>query len=115
MTGTNENMSIMVHRAVYGSYEDLEGELPITRSEIEVLPDGEERYKRLARVVKEHSMAVFAYDNKDGALIMDVVSANVVVQVADALKPENRAKLLGMDIGIMVDTAWKVVGYKREA
>lgn len=90
--------------------DELEGELPITRDDIEPLPTGEARYQRLAGMVKRHTAATFAYDNQDGCLLMDVQTANLLVMVADALgKPENRAKFLAMDLGVMVDTAWKLV------
>jgi hypothetical protein len=100
-----KNLSITDH-----GYPDLEGELPITRASFETLPSGEARYQRLAQMVKRHTSATFAYDNDDGALLMDVQTARLLVMVADALgKPENRAKFLDMDLGVMVDTAWKLV------
>lgn len=90
-------------------YEDIEGELEIAPHEIEVLPTGEARFERLAKVVKQHSAATFAYSNPSGCLVMDVQTANVIVQVAGALNPTNRAKFLGMDLGAMATLAWKLV------
>lgn len=81
----------------------------VVRLDVEPLPAGEERYQRLAKIVKSHSGATFQYDNRDGALLMDVQTANLLVQVADGLNAKNRAHFLSMDLGVMVDTAWKLV------
>lgn len=85
----------------------LEGELP--RLRVEPMPVGEARFERLARCVRTHSAVTLAYDNQDGCLICDVQTANLAVEVAKALKPENRAKFLAMDFGAMVTIAWKLV------
>ena len=77
--------------------------------DVEPLPLGEARYARLKQAVEEFGFVAFEYDNADGCLLMDVQTANLLVQVADALSPTNRAKFLVMDLGRMVDVAWKVV------
>jgi len=89
---------------------DFEGELPFTRKDVKKLPDGEARYDCLKGLVDNHASILFAYDNKDGALFMDVQTANLLVSIAGALNARNRAKFLSMDLGAMVDTAWKLVG-----
>jgi len=88
--------------------DGLEGELP--HLDVEPLPEGEARYHRLKEMVAKHAFATFAYDNPDGCLVLDVQTAHVMVQVADALqKPANREKYLSMDLGEMVDLTWKLV------
>lgn len=82
----------------------------LPKFDAEELPEGEKRYERLAKCVKDHAFAVFTYSNQDGQLIVDVQTANLLVKVADALNPTNRAKFLAMDLGEMVDVAWKLVG-----
>lgn len=89
---------------------DFEGELPFTRKDVKKLPDGEARYACLKRLVDSRASSLFAYDNQDGALFLDMQTANLLVSVADALNEKNRAHFLTMDLGTMVDTAWKLVG-----
>jgi hypothetical protein len=92
-----------------GGYDDLEGELPFCRDDIKPLPAGEARYQEFADLVKRHGSALYAYDNADGCLFLDVQTANLLVQVADALNPTNRSKFLVMDLGQMVTLAWKLI------
>ncbi len=87
--------------------EWMEGDVPPYTAE--PFPTGEARFERLAKMVKEHKYTTFAYDNPDGALMVDVQTANLLVTVAKALNPTNRAKFLAMDLGMMVDVAWKLV------
>jgi hypothetical protein len=87
--------------------DGLEGELP--HLEVEPLPEGEARLQRLKEMVAKHAFATFAYDNPDGCLVLDVQTANVMVQVAEVLRPANREKYLSMDLGEMVDLTWKLV------
>ncbi len=88
---------------------DLEGELPTRRKDIVPLPEGEERYTLLKKLVKERKHRALAYDNKDGCLLMDMQTANMLTMVCEALGPANREKFLAMDLGKMVDTGWKLV------
>lgn len=64
-----------------------ESEVDVDPETVEPLPSGEERFERLRRQVEEHSFATYAYDNRDGCLVVDVQTANLLVQVAQALKP----------------------------
>lgn len=88
---------------------DFEGELPFTRKDVKKLPDGEARYACFQQLVDSRTSALFAYDNRDGALLLDMQTTNLLVSVAGALNERNRAKFLSMDLGAMVDTAWKLV------
>jgi len=96
-------------RAHDGGPLEPESEVDIDPDTIETLPSGEERFERFRRQVEDHSFATYAYDNKDGCLVLDVQTANLLVQVAQALSPERRAKFLTMDLGRMVEIAWKAV------
>ena len=68
---------------------------------------------RLA-LFREHLTAgdalLVEYENDHGALLVDTFTLSMVVQLADALNEENRARLLGEDLAVMVHLGWKVVG-----
>lgn len=74
------------------------------------LPSGEERLALLREMVQNGTAQTLKYDNMDGALILDIFTASYLVQVADRLNEQNKAKFLSMDLGRMVDVMWKVVG-----
>lgn len=76
--------------------------------EAEELPSGEERYARLKRAVKESTAIVIKYDNKDGCLLLDIYTASLLVQVADALE-RNRAKFLTFDIALAIEFSLRAV------
>jgi len=46
---------------------------------------------------------------KKGVIVLDAVTANMLVQIADALNPSNRKKFTGMNILQAVDIGWKLV------
>ena len=79
------------------------------KDEVIELPDGEERLMLFKRMLEEHGLRVFKYDNEDGCLMLDVTTASMLVQIAEKLNPEHRAKYLQMDLGRMVDLSWKLV------
>jgi len=87
--------------------DELEGDLEV--KDPEPFLRGEALFERLRRAVKNHSYVNFVYENKDGCLLVDVQTANVIVEVAKALNPTNRSKLLNMDLPGMVTLAWKLV------
>ncbi len=105
--GHDRRASDLVTTLRQDAAEWMEAELPPFTAE--TLPAGEKRFERLAKMVKQHQHATFAYDNPDGALMVDVQTANLLVMVAKALNPTNRAKFLSMDLGSMVSVAWKLV------
>lgn len=74
------------------------------------LPVGEERLEVLRDAVRDHAALVVAYPNEDGALIVDVQTARLLVTVADALNERNREHFLGLDLPVAVDLAWRLVG-----
>jgi len=78
-------------------------------NEPEPMLEGEKLFERLQRAVKAHGYVNFAFENKDGCLLVDVQTANVIVEVAKALNPGNREKFLGMKFPSMVTLAWKLV------
>lgn len=90
------------------SLDELEAD-HLGLNEPEPMLEGEALFERLQRAVKAHGYVNFAYDNKDGCVLMDVQTANVIVEVAKALRPDNRAKFLGMSLPSMVTLAWKLV------
>jgi len=55
------------------------------------------------RIVQNHQ-----HEEVDG-VVLDAQTANMLVQVFDALSPKNQAKFEAMDLAEMVDVGWKVV------
>ena len=68
-------------------------------------PASEVRLEQLREIVAEHQCMKI-----DGHMV-DVMTANAVVKVHDALdKPENRQKLLDASVPVMVHWTWKLIG-----
>jgi len=49
-------------------------------------------------------------ESDDGGVWIDMSTANLIVQIADKLNDDNRAKFLAMDVPRMGRTAWSVSG-----
>jgi len=64
---------------------------------------GEDMISKLRSIVSDHAVMLV-----DGHPV-DATSANVVVQVHDSLRPENRAKLVDRTVLQAVDTSFKVL------
>lgn len=68
-------------------------------------PKSEVRLEQLREIVAEHQCM------KIDGHVVDVLTANAVVKVHDALdKPSNREKLLSASVPVMVHWTWKLVG-----
>jgi hypothetical protein len=71
-------------------------------------------YKLLTKVSGEKLLEVLRYmvSEKMGAevngVFVDISSANLIVQIADKLNPQNRAKFLGLPVGAMGSMAWEL-------
>ena len=63
---------------------------------------GEPLYETLSDIVRDCQ-----YQEIDG-IAVDMCTANVVVTVADALNPANRAKLLALGVANAADISWKI-------
>ena len=78
-------------------------ELQIQAIEACPRPKSEVRLEQLREIVAEHQAMKI-----DGHLV-DVITANAVVKVHDALdKPSNREKLLSASVPVMVHWVWKL-------
>jgi hypothetical protein len=67
-------------------------------------PKSEVRLEQLREIVTEHQAMKI-----DGHLV-DVVTANAVVRVHDALdKPSNREKLMTASVPVMVSWVWRLL------
>lgn len=51
-----------------------------------------------------------AFENRKGWTWLDVVTANVVYQVHDALSPEKQEKFEALPAGVILKFCWKVAG-----
>jgi hypothetical protein len=67
---------------------------------------GAERIAAVRRIVTECQ-----YARIDGCMV-DLFSASAIVQVYDALNPENQAKYSGLDVRRMADLAFKIANRK---
>ena len=70
---------------------------------VELEPEKATRLERLREIVKEHQAMMV-----DGQLV-DATTANMLVQVCDALNAKNRSKFLGFTVDKMAHVGWKLV------
>lgn len=71
--------------------------------ELPKLPRNTPRIDRLRWIVYHHQCA-----RTEGKMI-DAFTANMLVKVHDALKPDNQAKFLSMPLARMIDVGWSLV------
>jgi len=64
---------------------------------------GNERISAIRRILERKQ-----YEKVDGSMI-DLMTAQAIVTVHDALSVENQAKFVGMPAGRMATIAWKLV------
>lgn len=50
----------------------------------------------------------------EGAVVLDLVTAGMLVQIHDALSPTNREKFASMPLTKAVDVGWKLVARVKE-
>ena len=66
----------------------------------------------LERIVRDHQYEQIRWLDSKGKsrkLIIDTTTANAILTVYRALKPENQAKFLAFGWPKMADTAWKLL------
>lgn len=68
---------------------------------------GEEKISRLRKAVKEHQY--FKFKEKGHRDTMDAYTASAIMQIYDALSPENKKRLASMSYTNMSASAWKLL------
>ena len=103
----------IVSRRTFAYVDNLTGEL-VSASDVREAEQLAERSEREEVEGHEPGVLLLVRDERTiNPVLVDIFSASIFVQVHDALKPANRAKLLDMTVSAAMDVVLRVVERAR--
>ena len=107
-SGSSENQKIL------SAYDSMLMTEVVDRLNVDLL--SETWIKAAREVLKKHSMVYInpktnktSEDKKKGFIVLDAVTANMLVTIADALSKEANQKFTSMNLVQAVDIGWKLI------